>query len=60
MPDHLELLYMKYAFVIVAILAVWLGTILLAVCSPEIGLFLPVFAIVMTAVLFLIGFGKKK
>lgn len=51
---------MKYAFVIVAILAVWLGTILLAVCSPEIGLFLPVFAIVMTVVLFLIGFGKKK
>lgn len=51
---------MKYAFVIVVVLAVWVGTILLAVCRPEIGIFLPVFAIVMTVILFLIGFGKRK
>jgi len=51
---------MKYAFVVVAILAVWVGTILLAVCNPSIGMFLPIFAMVMTVILFLIGFGKKK
>lgn len=51
---------MKYAFVVVAILAVWVGTILLAVCNPGIGMFLPIFAMVMTVILFLIGFGKKK
>lgn len=51
---------MKYAFVVVAILAVWVGTIFLAVCNPGIGMFLPIFAMVMTVILFLIGFGKKK
>lgn len=51
---------MKYAFVVVAILAVWLGMILLAICNPGMGMFLPVFAVVMTVVLFLIGFEKKK
>jgi len=51
---------MKYLFVIVAIFAVWVGVILLAVCNSGTGVFLPVFAMVMTVILFLIGFGKKK
>ena len=51
---------MKYAFVVLAILAVWLGMILLAFCNPEVGIFLPIFAIILTVVLFLIGFGKKR
>lgn len=51
---------MKYAFVVLAILAIWIGMILLALCNPEIGIFLPIFAIIMTAVLFMIGFGKKR
>lgn len=50
---------MKYAFVVLAILAVWLGAILLAVFNTEIGILLPVFMIVMTVVLFVIGFRKK-
>lgn len=50
---------MKYAFVVLAILAVWLGTILLAVVNSEIGLFLPIFSMVLTVLLFMIGFGKK-
>jgi len=51
---------MKYMFVVVAIFAVWVGVILLAVRNPNTGVFLPVFAMVMTGFLFLIGFGKKK
>lgn len=50
---------MKYAFVTIAILSVWLGIILLAVFNPTIGIFLPIFAIILTVVLFVIGFGKK-
>ena len=50
---------MKYAFVVLAILAVWLGAILLAVFNPEIGLFLPIFTLIMTVILFVIGFRKK-
>lgn len=51
---------MKYAFVTMAVLAIWLGTILLACFNVEIGVFLPCFAIFMTAVIFIIGFCKKK
>lgn len=51
---------MKYAFVVLAILAVWVGMILLALGNPGVGIFLPIFAIVITVVMFLIGFGKKR
>ena len=51
---------MKYAFVIVVVLAVWVGTILLAVCRTEIVILLQVFAIVMTLILFMIVIGKRK
>ena len=51
--------FMKYAFVVLAVLAIWLGVILLAVFNPGAGIFLPIFAIALTVILFLIGFGKK-
>lgn len=51
---------MKYAFVTLAILAIWLGVVLLAVFNPGVGIFLPVFAMILTLVLFIIGFGKKQ
>lgn len=51
---------MKYAFMTLAILAVWLGMILLAIFNPHIGIFLPIMAIILTLVLFVIGFGKKQ
>lgn len=51
---------MKYAFVVVAIFAVWLGVVLLALINSKVGIFLPIFAMVLSVVLFLIGFGKKK
>ena len=50
---------MKYAFVTVAILAVWVGVNLLALRTATTGIFLPIFAIVLTLILFMIGFGKK-
>ncbi len=51
---------MKYAFVILAILAIWLGTILLTIFNSAVGMFLPIFAIILTVILFVIGFGKKQ
>ena len=42
-----------------AILAVWLGMGFLAFTQKEIGIFAPLFAIGMSVVLFIIGFGKK-
>lgn len=51
---------MKYAFVIIAILALWVGMILLVMCDSVTGIFLPSFAVAMTVILFLVGFGKKK
>ena len=51
---------MKYAFVTLGVLAMWLGVILLAMFNPSIGVFLPIFAMVLTVVLFVIGFRKKQ
>lgn len=51
---------MKYAFMTLAVLAVWLGIILLAVFNPGVGIFLPIFAVALTVILFFIGFGKKQ
>lgn len=51
---------MKYAFVTLAILAIWIGVILLAIFNAGVGMFLPIFAMVMTMILFVIGFGKKQ
>ncbi len=51
---------MKYAFVVLAVFAIWLSTILLAVFNPTVGIFLPIFAMVLTVILFVIGFGKKQ
>lgn len=51
---------MRYAFMTLAILAVWVGTILLAIWNQYLGIFLPLFAIILTVVLFIIGFRAKK
>lgn len=51
---------MKYAFVVLAILATWMGIILLAIFNPEIGLYLPILGIILTTVMFVIGFSKKQ
>ena len=50
---------MKYAFVSLAILAVWVGTILIVGILRNDHILLPLVALAMTLVLFLIGFAKK-
>jgi len=50
---------MKYAFVSLTILAVWVGTIIIVGVLEERSLLLPVTALVMTLVLFYLGFVRK-
>lgn len=42
-----------------AILAVWMGVGLLSWLKNDLGIFAPLFATIMSVLLFLIGFGKK-
>jgi hypothetical protein len=51
---------MKYAFVTLSILAVWVATVLIVWALNMKGVFLPLTALVMTVALFVIGFVKKK
>lgn len=50
---------MKYLFVSLAILAVWVGTILIVAFLKNTNILLPLVALAMSLVLFLIGFAKK-
>lgn len=51
---------MKYAFVSVSVVAIWLATILMVYFLDYEGIFLPLLALAMTVVLFVIGFVRKK
>jgi len=51
---------MKYAFVTLSILAIWISVILIVVFLNYEGTLLPILALFMTVALFLIGFGSKK
>lgn len=51
---------MRYAFVTVSIIAVWAASIALALWTTVNTLFLVTLALVMTVVLFFIGFGKRQ
>ena len=51
---------MKYAFVTLAIVSVWLAVIMIAAFLGVDGNFLPLVALGMSVVLFLIGFVRKK
>ena len=42
-----------------AILAVWVGVIMLVALNSSLGVFAPGFALIMTLALFIIGFKKK-
>jgi hypothetical protein len=50
---------MKYGFVSIAIIAVWIGTLALAIETQLNGTFLGCVALFMTLALFLIGFGRR-
>lgn len=52
--------YMRYAFVFSSILAIWLALILLALQTDVDALFLACVVLVMTVVLFLIGFKRGR
>lgn len=51
---------MRYAFVSLSILAIWIAIVLLVVFLDINTLMLPLVALVMTITLFEIGFGGKK
>ena len=51
---------MKYAFVTFAIVAIWVATIMIIGFMEIGGVFLPLVALGMSVILFLIGFLRKK
>jgi hypothetical protein len=51
---------MRYAFVTISILAIWIAIIIIVYALQQEGYFLPIVALVMTVVLFLFGFVRKK
>lgn len=51
---------MKYAFVTISILAIWLSIVGIVLVLDYKGILLPIVGLVMTIVLFEIGFGGKK
>ena len=52
--------FMRYAFVFVSIVAIWLALILLALNTKVNGLFLASIVLVLTVTLFLIGFKRGR
>lgn len=51
---------MRYAFVSLSVLAIWIAIVLLVVFLKLETLMLPLVALIMTIILFEIGFGGKK
>lgn len=51
---------MRYAFVSLSILAIWVAIILLVIFLHLDSLMLPLVALIMTIILFEIGFSEKK
>jgi hypothetical protein len=51
---------MKYAFVTISIIAIWIATIIVVYFLEYQGIFLPIIALIMTVILFIIGFAGKK
>ncbi len=51
---------MKYAFVSISIIAIWVAIILIVLALEQEGIMLPLVALFMTIILFYIGFGEKK
>jgi hypothetical protein len=51
---------MKYAFVTISIIAIWIAVILMVIFLKQKDIMLPLVALIMTVILFAIGFGGKK
>ncbi len=50
---------MKYAFVTLSIISIWIATIMIVVFLDYDKIVLPIIALIMTSILFEIGFGGK-
>jgi len=50
---------MKYAFVTLSIISIWIATIIIVIFLDYDKIILPLIALFMTSVLFEIGFGDK-
>ena len=51
---------MRYAFVSLSIIAIWIAVILIITLLNIEGIMLPLVALFMTVIMFEIGFGEKK
>lgn len=51
---------MRYAFVTLSILVIWIAVITLALWTTVSTIFLILLALIMTVVLFFIGFGRRQ
>lgn len=51
---------MRYVFVSLSIIAIWVAVVLMVIFLNYEGIVLPITALIMTVILFLIGFGGKK
>lgn len=51
---------MKYAFVSISIIAIWIAIIIITTTLNQNNILLPLIALSMTVILFIIGFGEKK
>ncbi len=51
---------MKYVFVTLSIIAIWCSIIAIVLNLNYDGVFLPVVGVIMTVLLFEIGFGERK
>lgn len=51
---------MKYAFVTLSILSIWISIIAVVLILNYMGIILPLVGILMTVLLFEIGFGERK
>jgi hypothetical protein len=51
---------MRYAFVTLSIIAIWIAIIMIVIFLDQQGIMLPLIALIMTVILFEIGFGGKK
>ena len=50
---------MKYAFVSLSIIAIWIAFVLMIIFLEYEGIILPMIALIMTVILFILGFGDK-
>ncbi len=53
-------LFMKYAFVTISIISIWIATIIIVMLLDYQNIILPIIALVMTTILFTLGFGGNK